>query len=425
MPEMSLRSKIESRKELIESFVSLYVLNGLNLLLPLIALPYLLRVVGPANYGVYSYIYVIIQYVLLIGSYGFDYSATKQISQQRNNTTEINRIFNAVIFSKLLLSFVGLIIFFAFSPLYIKSSENYLILFYGVGIVIGDVFIPVWLFQGLEKMRYLTIVNVISKLFFTILIFVLINEEEDYKYILLLNSFGYLLAGFFSMFIVFKSLRLRLKLPHKVDVISQLKDGLAVFATTLGMNFYRNSNVFILGFFVNDSMIGVYAAAEKIIKALQSIMSPIAQALFPHFGFKFSNLDVKESVMALFRVVKPYSILLSAITMITYFFSPNIITFFGGPEFQDSIVVVKIMSIIILFGGLNYLLGIVGLINLNEQTAFFKTVILSGLVSVFVLIIFAAKYGIFAAAWSMVISEVLLFVLLVGKLLSLKHKKHN
>jgi len=419
---MELINRLKSQKVLIESFISLYVLNGLNLLLPLIVLPYLLRVVGPANYGIYSYIYVIIQYVLLISSYGFDFSVTKQISQQRDNLVEINRIFNAVIISKLLLSLVGLIIFFVFSPLFIKSNENYLLLIFGIGIVIGDVFIPVWLFQGLEKMRYITIVNTISKLFFTLLIFVVIKKESDYKYILLLNSLGYLIAGFFSILIVKRTLHLNLKIPRMDDVAFQLKDGLAVFGTTLGMNFYRNSNIFILGFFVNDTMIGIYAAAEKIIKAMQSVISPIAQALFPHLGYKFSTLTDKESVNTLFKIAKPFSVLLFFVVILTYFLSPYIMVFFGGKEFEKSIVLVKIMSIIILFGGINYLLGIVGLINLNKQTLFFKSVITSGFISVLFLIIFAGKYGILAASWSMVISELILFFALIWILQNLKHK---
>lgn len=419
---MNVFDRLKSHKVLIESFVSLYVLNGLNLLLPLVALPYLLRVVGPSNYGIYSYIYVIVQYILLISSYGFDFSATKQISQNRNDLVMINRIFNSVIFSKLLLSLLGIVIFFAFSPLFIKTNENYILLIFGVGIVIGDVFIPVWLFQGLEKMRYLTIVNTISKLFFTLLIFVVIKNESDYKYILLLNSLGYLIAGFFSIVIVKRTLHFNLKIPRKDEITFQLKDGLAVFGTTLGMNFYRNSNIFILGFFVSDAMIGIYAAAERIIKALQSVISPIAQALFPHLGYKFSTLSDKESVNTLFKIAKPFSVLLILIVILTYFFSPYIIVFFGGSKFQDSIVLVKIMSIIILFGGLNYLLGIVGLINMNKKTVFFKIVIFSGFFSIVGLLIFVGKFGVLAASWSMVVSELLLLVLLTSILLKFKNQ---
>ena len=68
-------------KQLVANFFSLSILNGLNVLLPLVTLPYILNVVGKANYGAYSYVYVIVQYVILFSTYGFNFSATKQISQ--------------------------------------------------------------------------------------------------------------------------------------------------------------------------------------------------------------------------------------------------------------------------------------------------------------------------------------------------------
>ena len=419
---MQLINRLKNQKSLIESFFSLSILNGLNVILPLITLPYILRIVGPANYGVYSFVYVTIQYVLIVSSYGFDFSATKQISQHRNDEVEVNKIFNAVIITKLILSLFGILILLTFSPLFIRSKDNYLLLLYGVGIVFGDIFIPVWLFQGLEKMRYLTLVNVISKLFFTLLIFIVVKKGSDYKYILLLNSLGYIIAGIFSTFIVIKAFHIRFMRPVKKDVIFQLKDGLAVFGSTLGMNFYRNSNVFILRFFVNDSMVGIYAAAEKVIKAIQGIASPMVQALFPHFGFRFKTMSEKDNVSTLFRVTKLFSVLLLIIALSTFLFSPYIIRFFGGKEFIESIPLVKIMSLVIFFGGINYLLGIVGLINLNKQTAFFITVTLSGIVSMFFLVIFGFKLGIYAAAWSKVISEIILFLSFSFILQAIKHK---
>ena len=87
-------------KLLIENFFSLSILNGLNVLLPLVTLPYILHVVGKANYGAYSYVYAVLQYVILFSTYGFNFSATKQISQCRDDAQAVSRIYNAVTASK-------------------------------------------------------------------------------------------------------------------------------------------------------------------------------------------------------------------------------------------------------------------------------------------------------------------------------------
>lgn len=404
-----MHKKYSNYKPLIESFISLYLLNALNLLLPLVTLPYLFRVVGASNYGIYAFVYVIIQYVLMVSNYGFDFSATKQIAQSKESPERISTIYHAVIASRLLLTVVSVGVLFVFALIFMNDIQHRLLLL-GLGIVAGEIFIPIWLFQGLEKMRFITIVNVISKSIFTVLIFVLIKDESDFQYIILLNSFGSIAAGIVSTLIAYKYIGIK---PTKIginDILFQLKDGMAVFGSTLGMNLYRNANIFILGIFVSDASVGVYAAAEKVIKAVQSVVSPIAQALFPHLGSRFKSGTIKDNIKILLNIVKKLSVILLILSILTLFFAPFIAKFIGGKELIHATPLIRTMSLVIFFGGLNYLLGIVGLINFNRQKDFFVYVMLAGLFSIMFLLLTVQQLDNLAAAIAMLLSEILLFV---------------
>ena len=92
--------RLKRYRQVIENFFSLSILNALNVLLPLVTLPYILHVVGKANYGAYSYVYTVLQYVIMFSTYGFNFSATKQISQCRDDKEAVSRIYNAVIACK-------------------------------------------------------------------------------------------------------------------------------------------------------------------------------------------------------------------------------------------------------------------------------------------------------------------------------------
>lgn len=95
---------------LIENIFSLSILNGLNLILPLVTIPYLVATVGSAHYGIYSIVYSIVQYALLVSNYGFSYTSTKQIAQNRENIDTISWIFSSTILAKIILSTISIIV---------------------------------------------------------------------------------------------------------------------------------------------------------------------------------------------------------------------------------------------------------------------------------------------------------------------------
>ena len=403
-------------KQLITNFFSLSILNGLNVLLPLVTLPYILSVVGKANYGAYSYVYVIVQYVILFSTYGFNFSATKQISQCRDDDESVLRIYNAVTASKVLIAASLSVVLLLCGKCVFKSEEGILMFIYGLGMIIGDVLTPIWLFQGMERMKYMTIVNASSKVLFTILIFIVVREDNDYQLLILLNSCGYLLAGLLSVILVYRQFHLRLHWTTWSDILMQLKEGSAVFGSTFGMNLYRNANVIILKQFVTDDIVGLYSAAEKVVKGFQSIISPAAQALFPHLSLRFKGQPVNEQMGMLRKVSIPFTSVVLVVTLGVYVFAPLISDILCGREFAACVPLIRIMTLVILFGEINYLVGIVGLINMDGQRYFFRSVMVAGVFSVVFMLLMTPLNGAVAAAWAMSLSEVLLFFLCVYSL---------
>lgn len=421
---MKLRFKqfISSHKSLAESFFSLSVLNLIESLLPLITMPYILRVVGAANYGVYSYILIIIQYLQIFNAYGFNFSATKQISQNREDTTIINRTYSSVLTCRLLLFIGGAMIVLTLSPFLMDNKEQLLMYCMGLGIVFGDSLNPIWLFQGKEKMRYMTIVNASTKIFFTLLIFIFIRKAEDYVYLILYQSLGYIISGILSTIIAIRIFKVHFSIPSWNDIAFQFKDGFAVFSSTIGINLYRNANIFILKFFVSDAALGVYSAAEKIIKGIQMLTNPIAQALFPHMSLVFKQHTLDENLKTLRKSALVLSAILGIAMVMTLLFAEWIVTLLCGSEYLEAVRLVRIMAPIIVIAGLNYILGIVGLINLNYPRAFLYSVFIAGILSIIGLSVFAPKYGIIAGALAMLGAECVLLICILFSLIRLMRK---
>ena len=403
---------------LIENIFSLSILNGLNLILPLVTIPYLVATVGSAHYGIYSIVYSIVQYALLVSNYGFSYTSTKQIAQNRENIDTISWIFSSTILAKIILSTISIII--CAGIVYFFFPNYMLVYLLGLGIIIGDIINPVWLFQGMENMKYLTVSNGVAKILFTLLIFVFVKESDDYIYIILLNSIGFMTGGIVSLFVSKSVFHIKLKYVSIKDAWKQIKEGEVVFFSTVFSNFFNNSFVVILGLFVSESGVGIYAAVDKIIKAAKILVDPISNALFPHVSRILKGNRNNENVNRLFHYGKIVGCILLFITIIIDIAAPLICNIFLKSIAEDSIMMIRLLSPVIVLGGLNYVFGVVGLINLGNQKTWLKNLFISSLTGIIFLIIMVKSIDIMAAVVGAIAAESTLFIITMFKLNKLK-----
>ena len=403
--------KIEKRhKRIIENIFSLGIISGLNILIPLVTLPYLIRTVGIDNYGAYAIVYAMIHYGILFSSYGFSYSTTQQIAQNRDNKEVINHIVHATLTARILIMLIISLIM-GIVCIIVYPIQYFIMYLWGLGMIIGDILNPIWLYQGMEKMRFMTIVNLISKSVFTALIFIFIRKESDYPYITLLNSIGYIIAGSVSLIMAYRYFDLHPLIPKRCHIIHQFKSGWYIFLSTISMTLYRNSNVFILGFFLPSGLVGIYDGAEKVIKAFQVIINPVSSALFPHIARSFKNRSFSLQWQTIKRLSKIMSILLILLSGIAFFTAPLANRILLDNQETGAIELIRIMTPVIFFGGLNYILGIVGLVNAGEKKSFFHCVMTSGISSILLLLILVKPFGLYSGGIAMVICELSLFIM--------------
>lgn len=414
-----MKQRLKQHQQLLENILSLSVLQVLNIVLPLITLPYLMTVVGKGNYGAYAVAFSMVNYITLVSAYGFGFSATKQISQHRDDIRTVSKIFSSVLVAKMFLAIISALPFLVIS-FFAFGAKYSLMVALGLGIVLGELLNPVWLFQGMENMKFMTLVNFICKLVSVLLIFTIIRTPDQYIYIILMDSIGYLCAGILSVIIALKIFKVRFTRPAVNDVIFQLKDGWFIFWSTIFMTLYRSSNVFILKFFVSDAAIGIYAGAEKVIKAGQVIASPISTALFPNLSARFNNNTLKDNKKTLLRTSIIMGCLVFLIAIAVFVASPLINKLLLGGQDDGTISLIRIMVPVIFFGCINYILGIVGLINLGQQKQFFKAVMISGVLSIAFLLVTVSYYGNVSAALSMDLAEVGLFFICIYYISRLK-----
>lgn len=291
-PNLGGKLKDLKRKEfhqLKSNFLSLTMLQAVNYILPLITLPYLVKVLGIKYFGLLAFATATIAYFGILTDYGFNLTATKEISIHRDNREKTIEIFSSVMSIKFLLLLLSLFLLTLLVFAFQRFSNHWEIYFLTFGSVIGQFLFPVWFFQGVEKMKYISYLNLVSKSIFTIAIFVFVQEKEDVYLVPLFFSLGSIIAGIFSLILIQKKFNVHFRFQTLNTLKIQLIDGWYVFLSRFYVSMYTTTNLLLLGLFTNNVLVGYYAIAEKIVLAIAGIFEPLNQTIYPYLARKYKE----------------------------------------------------------------------------------------------------------------------------------------
>jgi polysaccharide transporter, PST family len=309
---------MNDKSKLSSNLISLTSIQALNYLLPLLTIPYLILVLDMELFGLLAFSQAFITIFNVVVEYGFRLSATREIAHNINDKEKINEIYSSVIIIKFALVavsfFVLNLIIFSFE-IFTSNWNLHVITFLSV---IGNAMFPVWYFQGIEKMKFIAIINAIARLIFVILIFVIIQEKSDYIYVPLLNGIGLIIAGVLSNIIIYKKFNQKFYM-QSIDILKKhLKYSTHFFISRLSVMTYTSTAVLILGFYTNTTMVGYYALSEKLYQALQGLYHPIIHVMYPHL-LKTQDLRLYKKIF--------YSVIMfhGVIFLLLYSFTGDII----------------------------------------------------------------------------------------------------
>ncbi|MGI2728031.1 flippase [Bacillus cytotoxicus] len=329
---------MSTTKKITWNFIALFAMQVANFLLPLLTIPYLGSVLGAEGFGLVMFSQAFIQYFVLFTDFGFNLSATRKISVHRENNDKVSEIVSAVYLIKIVLLVISFIILLVITFFIDKFHQYMYIYILNFGMVIGQVLFPVWLFQGMEKMKYTTILNIVAKSIFTVLIFVLVKGKEELYYVPLLNSLGFLVAGSIGFYIAISQFNLRLAFPKKTIIQESLKESGQFFISRISVSAYTISNTFLIGIFLGNTAVGYFSAAEKICNVISTGVSTIVDAIYPHMA---RHKDI--------RIFKKIFLGVMAISTVgsigAFMMSDFIISLLFGSKYVVSVGILKIMII--------------------------------------------------------------------------------
>lgn len=396
---------ISNNKVLVKNFTSLSLLQLANYIFPVITLPYLVRVLGPEKYGVINFAAAFSAYFVIITDYGFNLSATQEISVNRNDKEKVSEIFSSVLTIKIILFFLSSGIFFLIVNMFELFSNDaglYSIMFIGV---VGIVLFPLWVYQGVEQMKYILIINVAIRSVTVVSIFLLVKVENDYLLLAVIYTITQVMTGITGLFFAIRKFDLRYLFPSKVQLLEQLKKGWNLFLSSIWINLYTTSNVFILGLFAPNSVVGYYSAADKVRIAFQGILSSMSQSVFPYVNKLLA--ESYQKFISFNRKLLKISVIIGIIISSSLFlFAEPIVKIVLGNEYSPSVIVLRIIAWLPLIIFLSNVFGIQTMLPLNYQKRFSQILFLAALINLMISFSIVPSYFEIGTAVSMLVTEI-------------------
>lgn len=403
-------------KRFATNVASLFSVQIANFLLPLLTVPYVVRIIGPDKLGLLNFSQAYVAYFSLLINYGFDMAAVRTIAANREDKAATNRIFSQVMAGKTLLWVLSTVVF-AVVSLANPEFRGHLLLHVCTYLVcIGTVLSPFWLYQAMEDLGRVAIFNLAVKLIFSLSVLLLIRKADDYIYQNLAISVSQILISIAALYVAMRRFGLQFTWPTGAELRHRFKEDRTLFFSSVMITLYASSNVFFLGLISLPYNVGIYSAGTRLESMAESFVGlALNQAFFPIVAQAFGQ-GREQGLRMVRNTFFPLFILMAAVSIGLWLVAPFFIKLLYGAKFQEAVTILRIVCVLPLIIGLSNLLGLHTMLNLRMDRAFFTVTAVGSVIGLALNMLLINQFAHVGAAYALVGTEILITLTMYGYL---------
>lgn len=364
------RQLIQDNKLFLSNLSYIGIFQILVLVLPLISYPYLIRVIGADLYGRVAYAQAAVAFAIILINFGLNIMATKEVSIHRDDSALLDKIVTKVYVIKTAFFTLALLLYVVSIFYFETFATNKLLFLLSFGYCLPEWLLPIWYFQGVEKMKYMTLIDSISKIFFTVLIFFVITLKEHYLRIPVVQTAGTMIGASLGFLLLFRKEGRRFVRVKLSEVIGFVREAIPFFLSRVSAVTISQLSTLFVGKYLGYVEVAWLDLARKIVNLLMIPAVSINSAIYPRIAHSQSKSLARNGLWAqggLGLVI--YGLL--------FVFSPLVVSLLGGAEMLPAIGTVRFYGLLVILYHINYYIGSPVMIPFGLSKTFNLSVILS------------------------------------------------
>jgi PST family polysaccharide transporter len=384
--------------------LSLYAVQGLNYLVPLIILPYLLRILGPSQYGSIIFAQSLMGYGVIFTEFGFNFTATREISVCRGDSEAVARIYWTTMAAKAVLLIASLLVTAAIVFLVPEFRKSWQIFAACSLLIVGNLAFPQWYFQGLEKLRDVALLQATAKCVLAGSVLIFVRSPADTLAAALILSAPQLFGALAAVALrrpFWPANRYR---PKANEVRGALTGSWHMFASIVSTTLYLHTNTFVLGLLRGDAEVALYSVGTRLMGAVQGAVTPVSQAVFPRASILFAQQRT-QAWSLLRRVAWLLLPAIALLSLLVWIYAQPVVQLLGGPQFTGAASVVRIMAPIPVLVTMAMLLSQLAMANIGLTRELFRIYVVVGLLNLLLLPLLVLRYAADGAAMALLLAE--------------------
>ncbi|TXE14762.1 oligosaccharide flippase family protein [Algoriphagus aquimarinus] len=340
------------RNKSIQNFLFLAIIQSSNVLITIISMPLLIQGIGVDQFGLVNLSLSVIVLLNILVGFGYNLSAPREVAINQQNKLALSHIVSNIFSAKILLAAIASLVIIIGVFGFNLFQEYQIILVFSLMLLFSEATLPLWFFQGMEKMKLVSIANIFSKLLFLMGIVLFIHNPEQSKWVNFLMGFFGMGVNLFLLVYIRTFLGIKFYRPEFLAIWKSLKENGLFFFSNLASHISINGGLIILSFFSNAEILGMYSLAERVMMVLRIFPPMVVQAIYPNC----SKLFKKDRILffKFLRRVYVYMLIMGFfLTLTTYFLAPWIISILSKRDLQESVLFLRVLSFVPFLACLN------------------------------------------------------------------------